>query len=92
MGWRARQPGPDRRARQRLRGDLPAPPRSTREGRVHRGRHVNASCGTGCWGTFDETIAYDVARAGWGTLQVYVLSAKDGSVENLTEYPVWLTP
>ncbi len=53
---------------------------------------VSASCGTGCWGTFDETIGYDVARAGWGTLQVYVLSAKDGSVENLTEYPVWLTP
>jgi germination protein M len=53
---------------------------------------VTASCGTGCWGTFDETIGYDVARAGWGTLQVYVLSAKDGSVENLTEYPVWLTP
>ncbi len=53
---------------------------------------VNATCGTGCWGTFDETIAYNVPRAGWGTLQVYVLSAKDGSVENLTEYPVWLTP
>ena len=53
---------------------------------------VNASCGTGCWGTFDESIAYDVGRAGWGTLQVYVLSAKDGAVENLTEYPVWLTP
>jgi germination protein M len=53
---------------------------------------VSASCGSGCWGTFDESIGYDVARAGWGTLQVYVLSAKDGSVENLTEYPVWLTP
>ena len=53
---------------------------------------VNASCGTGCWGTFDESIAYNVPRAGWGTLQVYVLSAVDGSVENLTEYPVWLTP
>jgi germination protein M len=62
------------------------------EGRSIADAIVNASCGTGCWGTFDETIAYDVARAGWGTLQVYVLSAKDGSVENLTEYPVWLTP
>jgi hypothetical protein len=33
-----------------------------------------------------------VSTAGWGTLQVYELSAKDGSVVNLTEYPVWLTP
>ena len=62
------------------------------EGRSLADEIVNASCGTGCWGTFDETIGYDVPRAGWGTLQVYVLSAKDGSVENLTEYPVWLTP
>ena len=51
-----------------------------------------ATCGTGCWGTFDVTVPYAVASAGWGTLQVYVLSAADGSVENLTEYPVWLTP
>jgi hypothetical protein len=51
-----------------------------------------ASCGTGCWGTFDVTIPYRVESAAWGTLQVYELSAADGSVENLTEYPVWLTP
>ncbi len=51
-----------------------------------------ASCGTGCWGSFDEPLDYDVARAGWGTLQVYVLSAADGSVASRTEYPVWLTP
>lgn len=53
---------------------------------------VNATCGTGCWGTFDATIPYTVAHAGWGTLRVYDRSAKDGSVENRTEYPVWLTP
>jgi hypothetical protein len=53
---------------------------------------VHASCGTGCWGTFDQTVAYTVARAEWGTLRVYDRSAKDGSVENRTEYPVWLTP
>jgi hypothetical protein len=61
-------------------------------GRSLANRTVTATCGTGCWGTFDETVDYTVARAGWGRLQVYVLSAKDGSVENLTEYPVWLTP
>jgi germination protein M len=53
---------------------------------------VMATCGTGCWGTFDVTIPYTAGAAGWGTLQVSVLSAKDGSVEDLTEYPVWLTP
>lgn len=53
---------------------------------------VMATCGTGCWGTFDQSIPYTVATAGWGTLQVYELSAKDGSIENLTEYPIWLTP
>jgi hypothetical protein len=53
---------------------------------------VTASCGTGCWGTFDVTIQYNVGKAGWGTLQVFEPSAKDGSRTNLTEYPVWLTP
>lgn len=51
-----------------------------------------ASCGTGCWGTFDVTIQYGVGAAQWGTLRVYELSAKDGSVVNQTDYPVWLTP
>lgn len=62
------------------------------DGRSLAAGDVTASCGTGCWGAFDVTLAYDVASAGWGTLQVYDLSAKDGSVENRTEYPVWLTP
>jgi hypothetical protein len=53
---------------------------------------VTAECGTGCWGAFDVTVPYTVGSAGWGTLQVYELSAKDGSIVNLTEYPVWLTP
>jgi hypothetical protein len=53
---------------------------------------VMASCGTGCWGTFKATITYAVPKAQWGTLRVYDLSAKDGTQENVTEYPVWLTP
>ena len=55
-------------------------------------RQVMASCGTGCWGTFRTSLSYTVDSAQWGTLRVYDLSAKDGSVENLTEYRVWLTP
>lgn len=53
---------------------------------------VMATCGTGCWGTFDVTIPYTIGSPGWGTLQVYELSAADGSVVDLTAYPVWLTP
>jgi hypothetical protein len=53
---------------------------------------ISATCGTGCWGTFDTYIPYTVASAGWGTLQVWVASAVDGSPEQTTEYPVWLTP
>ena len=51
-----------------------------------------ATCGTGCRGTFEETVPYNVPSAGWGTLRVWDGSAKDGSPENVREYPVWLTP
>ncbi len=61
-------------------------------GRVLVDQQAMASCGTGCWGTFDITIPYHVARAQAGTLRVYDLSAKDGSREHVTEYPVTLTP
>jgi Immunoglobulin-like domain of bacterial spore germination/Sporulation and spore germination len=53
---------------------------------------VMATCGTGCWGTFDVTIPYSVGVAQSGLLRVYDRSARDGSMENVTEYPVWLTP
>jgi germination protein M len=54
--------------------------------------HTMATCGTGCRGTFDATFAYDVARAQWGTLRVFYGSAKDGSPQDIRDYPVWLTP
>jgi germination protein M len=50
-----------------------------------------ATCGTGCRGTFDVTLRYDLARAQWGTLRVYYGSAKDGSPQGIRDYPVWLT-
>jgi hypothetical protein len=55
-------------------------------------RQVMASCGTGCWGDFRTMLTYTVSKAQWGTLRVFDLSAKDGTVEDLTEYRVWLTP
>ena len=51
-----------------------------------------ASCGSGCWGTFDLVFQYQVTTPQWGTLRVYDRSARDGTPENVTEYPVWLTP
>lgn len=51
-----------------------------------------ATCGTGCRGTFDVTLPYDVPAPAWGTLRVWAGSAKDGSPVHVREYPVWLTP
>jgi germination protein M len=53
---------------------------------------VMATCGTGCWGTFEVTLRYDVDAAQYGTLRVYNLSARDGAPEAIRDYPVWLTP
>lgn len=51
-----------------------------------------ATCGTGCRGTFDVTLPYSVPQAGWGTLRVWEASARDGSPQNVRDYPVWLAP
>jgi hypothetical protein len=61
-------------------------------GRVLVDRQAMATCGTGCWGRFDVTLRYAVSRPQWGLLRVYSRSARDGSVENVRDYPVWLTP
>lgn len=62
------------------------------QGTVLVSETVMATCGTGCWGTFDVTLRYDVARSQWGTLRVFDYSARDGAPENVRDYPVWLTP
>jgi germination protein M len=51
-----------------------------------------ATCGSGCRGTFDMTVPYDVGTAQWGTLRVYYGSAKDGSPQAVRDHPVWLIP
>jgi germination protein M len=53
---------------------------------------VTASCGTGCWGTFDVTVQYRVPTAQSGTLRVFDASPKDSSPIDVREYPVRLTP
>jgi len=61
-------------------------------GKVLVDQPVTASCGSGCRGTFQQTVGYTVGKAQWGTLRVYDPSEKDGSPQSVREYPVWLTP
>jgi len=61
-------------------------------GKTLTDEQVMATCGTGCRGTFSTTLAYTVGKGQWGTLRAYDLSAKDGTPENVRDYPVWLTP
>jgi germination protein M len=53
---------------------------------------VMATSGSGTRGTFEVTIPYDVDQAQWGTLRGWNASARDGSPEDIRDYPVWLTP
>ncbi len=53
---------------------------------------VTATCGTGCWGTFDVTIPYTVDAPQLGAVIVWFNSPQDGSQWDIREYPVWLTP
>jgi hypothetical protein len=51
---------------------------------------VMASCGTGCWGDWEVSVAYTIDRDQVGALIVWEYSAKDGSRINIREYPVLL--
>lgn len=62
------------------------------DGRTLAEQRVMATCGTGCWGTFDVSIPYDVASRQRGELVTYHLSAMDGSPEDVRSYPVTLVP
>ena len=53
---------------------------------------VTASCGTGCWGTFDVELAAVVEREQTGSLRVFEASARDGSPVNVRVYPITLRP
>ena len=61
-------------------------------GRSIADEQAMATCGSGCRGMFDKTIRYDVGKAQWGVMRVYFGSAKDGSPQDIRDYPVWLTP
>jgi hypothetical protein len=53
---------------------------------------TNATCGTGCRGSYSVTIAYSAARAEPGTVEIFETSAKDGQPVNVQLIPVTLAP
>jgi hypothetical protein len=53
---------------------------------------TNASCGTGCRGDYSTSVRYSVSHQQSGTVEVYEVSAKDGSAIKLQDIPVILTP
>jgi hypothetical protein len=53
---------------------------------------TNATCGTGCRGTYSVSVRYAVSHQQPGTVEVFEVSAKDGSVTNVQSIPVTLTP
>ena len=58
------------------------------EGLIVAEERVMATSGTGTPGTFDVTIDFEPQRPGLGAIVTFVLSAKDGSREDVTEVPV----
>jgi hypothetical protein len=60
-------------------------------GRVIASTFTMATCGTGCRGTWETDVAYDVAATQHGTIRVYEVSAMDGSEIHVVNIPVTLT-
>ncbi|HEX9121938.1 MAG TPA: Gmad2 immunoglobulin-like domain-containing protein [Actinomycetota bacterium] len=52
---------------------------------------TTATCGTGCRGTFEKTIRYEVPSTQTGTLRVYEASAENGEPINVVEIPIVLS-
>jgi len=53
---------------------------------------TQASCGTGCRGTYSVSVTFRVGSEQAGTIEVFDASSKDGSPENVQDIPVTLTP
>lgn len=51
-----------------------------------------ATCGSGCRGRYSTSLAFRVGSVQPGRVQVYEVSAKDGSRVNLVDIPVTLAP
>jgi hypothetical protein len=53
---------------------------------------TNATCGTGCRGTFSVAVPFKINTEQQGTIEVFESSARDGSPIHVVRIPVTLTP
>jgi immunoglobulin-like protein involved in spore germination len=53
---------------------------------------TTATCGTGCRGEYEARLAFEVAEAQDGTVEVWWDSPKDGSRQDVISIPVRLLP
>ena len=53
---------------------------------------TTATCGTGCRGDYSKTVHFDIGREQPGTIEVFEVSAEDGSEINKVKVPVTLEP
>lgn len=53
---------------------------------------TTATCGSGCRGSYSVPVRYRVSTAQRGTVEVFAVSAEDGSDQHLIRIPVTLTP
>jgi hypothetical protein len=59
-------------------------------GREIATRFTTATCGSGCRGSWSVSVPYRLARTQRGTVQVYEVSAQDGSRQHIVNVPVML--
>lgn len=53
---------------------------------------TTATCGTGCRGSYSESVEFEVAAEQQGTIEVYWGSPEDGSPQDVVSIPVTLSP
>lgn len=63
-----------------------------RDGAVLANGFGTATCGTGCVGTFQQEVTYQVSQTQVGTLEVFTSSAEDGSDQDMNSIPLVLQP
>ena len=59
-------------------------------GREIATRFTTATCGSGCRGSWSVSVPYRLNRTQPGTVQVYAVSAEDGSPQHIVDVPVVL--
>jgi hypothetical protein len=61
-------------------------------GQVLAAINTEASCGSGCRGTFSSPLAFFTPVRQPGTIEVFEVSAQDGSAINVVSIPITLVP